>query len=275
MSAQKDGVGSSWGLLGSSRRLLGRRRGFTLIELLVVIGIIAVLAAIIIPVYARAQEKGRQAHCISNMHAIAVAIKMYYLDYRAYPQPYDPVTGWGGVTALYRADYLTNAKSLRCPDDQSQLPEYMTLYASLQDQYSLGFTGPTIAEPDNPNYGSAWDDAADNGRYYRDHYSSYNCMPGVDPGASSGQATVPYQVYNAYGYNADGLSLLSAPVGYGGKYPGLCNNWAPDETIVSHCPYHRAFFGNAATWQDIVVRLGGDAALMRIANYDWVNQPPQ
>lgn len=53
------------------------RRGFTLIELLVVIAIIAILAAILFPVFARAREAGRKAQCQSNMKQIGIAISMY------------------------------------------------------------------------------------------------------------------------------------------------------------------------------------------------------
>jgi prepilin-type N-terminal cleavage/methylation domain-containing protein/prepilin-type processing-associated H-X9-DG protein len=58
-----------------------RRRGFTLIELLVVIAIIAILAAILFPVFARAREKARQASCQSNLKQMALAALMYSQDY--------------------------------------------------------------------------------------------------------------------------------------------------------------------------------------------------
>lgn len=57
------------------------RRGFTLIELLVVIAIIAILAAILFPVFARAREKARQASCLSNVRQMTTAAMMYLQDY--------------------------------------------------------------------------------------------------------------------------------------------------------------------------------------------------
>ena len=56
-------------------------RGFTLIELLVVIAIIAILAAILFPVFARAREKARQTSCISNLKQLGLAAIMYAQDY--------------------------------------------------------------------------------------------------------------------------------------------------------------------------------------------------
>ena len=63
-----------------------RREGFTLIELLVVIAIIAILAAILFPVFAQAREKARAASCLSNNKQIALAFSMYKQDYdETYP----------------------------------------------------------------------------------------------------------------------------------------------------------------------------------------------
>src|SRR5476651_129734 len=57
------------------------KRGFTLIELLVVIAIIAVLAAILFPVFAQAREKARQTSCLSNEKQLGLAVMQYVQDY--------------------------------------------------------------------------------------------------------------------------------------------------------------------------------------------------
>src|SRR5437016_5406048 len=57
------------------------RRGFTLIELLVVIAIIAILAAILFPVFAQARERARMSACLSNMRQIGTGMMMYAQDY--------------------------------------------------------------------------------------------------------------------------------------------------------------------------------------------------
>ncbi|MCE5219532.1 prepilin-type N-terminal cleavage/methylation domain-containing protein [bacterium] len=60
---------------------MSSRKGFTLIELLVVIAIIAILAAILFPVFARAREKARQTACLSNARQMGTAVMMYAQDY--------------------------------------------------------------------------------------------------------------------------------------------------------------------------------------------------
>jgi prepilin-type N-terminal cleavage/methylation domain-containing protein/prepilin-type processing-associated H-X9-DG protein len=64
-----------------SHRYIARNAAFTLIELLVVIAIIAILAAILFPVFAQARENARQIMCASNMRQIGLAARMYVTDY--------------------------------------------------------------------------------------------------------------------------------------------------------------------------------------------------
>src|SRR5258708_2715581 len=70
-----------------------KRHGFTLIELLVVIAIIAILAAILFPVFAQAREKARAISCLSNAKQIGLGIQMYAQDYDETVVPWFVRTG--------------------------------------------------------------------------------------------------------------------------------------------------------------------------------------
>jgi prepilin-type N-terminal cleavage/methylation domain-containing protein/prepilin-type processing-associated H-X9-DG protein len=96
-----------------------KQRGFTLIELLVVIAIIAVLAAILFPVFAAAREKARQSACASNLHQIGFAFSLYAQEWDdSYPiVPFFMALNYRGTNLMDR--YLGNrAKGVWiCPDD--------------------------------------------------------------------------------------------------------------------------------------------------------------
>lgn len=102
-------------------------RAFTLIELLVVIAIIAILAAILFPVFAQAREKARQISCLSNEKQITLAALMYVEDYdeqypcgsRANPVNANNTFEWGMGWAGVVYPYTKNAQILKCPDDST------------------------------------------------------------------------------------------------------------------------------------------------------------
>ena len=98
------------------------RKGFTLIELLVVIAIIAILAAILFPVFARAREKARQSSCLSNVKQLTLAMLMYVQDYDE-NFPYDDLdyngsgaedAGDGTWRGMIRP-YCKNSQIFLCP----------------------------------------------------------------------------------------------------------------------------------------------------------------
>jgi prepilin-type N-terminal cleavage/methylation domain-containing protein/prepilin-type processing-associated H-X9-DG protein len=90
-----------------------KKKGFTLIELLVVIAIIAILAAILFPVFARARENARRASCQSNQKQIALGFKQYIQDYdELYPR-----TGSSPVWNVALDPYLKSTQIFVCPSD--------------------------------------------------------------------------------------------------------------------------------------------------------------
>jgi prepilin-type N-terminal cleavage/methylation domain-containing protein/prepilin-type processing-associated H-X9-DG protein len=90
------------------------RRGFTLIELLVVIAIIAILAAILFPVFAKAREKARQSSCLSNLKQIALATLQYVQDYDE-TFPFYLHSGFNMNVQTRLQPYMKNTQIWICP----------------------------------------------------------------------------------------------------------------------------------------------------------------
>ena len=123
------------------------KRGFTLIELLVVIAIIAILAAILFPVFARAREKARQTSCLNNQKQIALAFQMYVQDfdewipnYRMPDAPSQPcTTSW----YVHLQPYLKNYQIYYCP---SQAGAFSYAYNGYQLGYWTSSCASKLAE---------------------------------------------------------------------------------------------------------------------------------
>ena len=117
------------------------RVGFTLIELLVAIAIIAILAALLLPVLARAKDKAYKVYCMNNGHQISLAAQLYAADFNEWLPPNEPVTpiGWvrGGTInpsandVSYLIDpnyarlapYYRNYGVWKCPADPSRVDD--------------------------------------------------------------------------------------------------------------------------------------------------------
>jgi len=142
------------------------KKAFTLIELLVVIAIIAILAAILFPVFAQAREKAREVSCLSNLRQVGLALRMYVQDYdETFPifyayntRPAADLAGHLGVEVLL-LPYTKNKEVFRCPDDSG---------------------GPVPQnQPSAVDYGGCSDLGSKN-RSYRDCYgSSYRFTRGA------------------------------------------------------------------------------------------------
>ncbi|MGI5820248.1 MAG: type II secretion system protein [Armatimonadota bacterium] len=145
-------------------RTHGRRSGFTLIELLTVIGIIAVLAAILFPVFSQARAKARQARCLSHLQQIGVAIESYVQDHHGFlptwsithpgTAPWQPPSGDENQPADHIATwdisimtYLKQDELLICPDNPVDETRVARSYAI--SQY-------TQRPMRNPNAPSNW-----------------------------------------------------------------------------------------------------------------------
>ena len=118
-------------------------KGFTLIELLVVIAIIAILAAILFPVFAQAREKARAISCLSNEKQIGLGIIQYQQDY----DEKNPggLNGYGGGSGyagqIY--PYVKSTQVFKCPDDGS-IGTFRA--ASLANNSNMALANPVFAD---------------------------------------------------------------------------------------------------------------------------------
>jgi len=139
-----------------------RESGFTLIELLVVIAIIAILAAILFPVFAQARESARQTTCLSNEKQVGLAVHMYLQDYDStYPaQQVDGVyVNLPGGPVIYKNPlqnymdelypYIKNDSVFLCPDSKFNKGENKGGWAN-----SYHFNGAFLSTPPGCKAGS-------------------------------------------------------------------------------------------------------------------------
>lgn len=184
------------------------KRGFTLIELLVVIAIIAILAAILFPVFAKAREKARQTSCLSNTRQMAIGIMSYAQDYDECivaglilgPAGSGPVTALSGYRTGHDLiyPYVKNSQIFFCPSSQGTTPL----------NYHYGF-----------------------------NTSVCRMMQTVPPPApvKLGELTKPAETFLAMDMGIYGTNYNSVVSPYGSYYiPGTCCGRNPEGTNSAH-----------------------------------------
>ena len=132
------------------------RRGFTLIELLVVIAIIAILAAILFPVFQKVRENARRTACLSNMKQIGLGIAQYENDNDNYTVPSQSgatgaIASW--PTLIY--SYVSSQGVFVCPDGAASEAPSASLVAALPA--GATYCGATSDDPSVYSYGSEGD----------------------------------------------------------------------------------------------------------------------
>lgn len=223
-------------------------RAFTMVEMLTVIAIIAVLAAIIFPVAATVRERARQSTTMSNLHQIQVALKMYKLDNRVYPEVllgYVETQGSSIVPAdriqngfLYQA-YIRDINIFRSPNNP------------VNDKQMWKAVEVLLADPNNPSVRSN----EINGQIVT---RPFYLIDSVDIGPTcpgSGVYEQHYSLYRPYVPTSNTAGPLD----------DMCQlqyNLPPENTIVTWVSDHRSCDSSGAPAQgskDIVLLLNGTA----------------
>lgn len=189
------------------------RRAFTLIELLVVIAIIAILAAILFPVFARARAKARQTTCLSNIKQIVLGGLMYTQDYDERLMPswmcesgWDPVQGcirgydWRSTWVGLVQPYMKNTQMALCPDspdvgwglDQWQFTNYGMNHDNIGWGSSIKLAQVQrvsgiiyFADVEAPWDGASWQNS----------YNIWKANPDTDSGAGGVPPAIPGGYY--------------------------------------------------------------------------------
>jgi len=227
----------------------------------VVIAIIAILAGLLLPVLNSARLKAREGQCTGNLQKISTALRAYAADFHAYPLPplYNSVAGHyeGGISSLYQSNYLDSKDTMICPADTEALAHADEAHNKLYSSYN-GLVDFNTWEFQT----SAFNGEQRPERLY--NYYGYSFTPGSTPGTWESEGLDQWVL------PADNTGTVQWPSPTTGMpswlqtdgswkfYPRLCNRYAPDHTIVTHCPYHRKAYGSDERAMDLILRVSGE-----------------
>ena len=212
-----------------------QKRGFTLIELLVVIAIIAILAAILFPVFGQAREKARQSSCVSNLKQFMLGITMYEQDYdqnmplcvKTADGAGEDMIGQGTITSAFGvpamiAPYVKSRQLFQCPDDNGFV-DYTTASRAL---------AAGVGVPKDFKVWQAY------GTSYKFNFDSFSISPQAKTYAYPTKYTSVADKGSAGSYDK-AVSPAGPTVGTGTQdppYPMSISYFArPTETLVMHC----------------------------------------
>jgi len=220
-------------------------RGFTLIELLVVVAIIAVLAAILFPVFARARENARRASCMSNLKQIGLGMMMYVQDnderYPTYGYSASHIPGVVAPTATYGGDWYPS-------------PSTNWFWQNMIYPYVKSIQ--VFICPSSPNAGAAYKAPTGNyGPYSGQYGANTDLFPNGGYGGSGlSEAVVvnpanTYAIMDASFYTA---SATTGPVASGSNYytPGACQLFPTSTMTANDCWNGRHFNGVNVAFAD-------------------------
>lgn len=271
-----------------------RRTAFTLVEILVVLAIIGILAALLFPSFSSARERGRQTTCASNLKQLGLAVAQYYSDERRYPEflrdllpndakiavgsPTDPVpTGQADNTG--GTGYFSGGSgALNCLSDDTDIAGPRSSYGNLT--FGLGLD----PEAGRDGFISPAPTTADPGRYvwnfwgYNNQGVAYqNAAQVLADGVPSPSLVTPTGAFYHRTLGGSGTDNVM-------KY-SMSNRFAPPQTIVTHCVFHRTWTAANADFpgeiyedaarglgaRDIVLRKDGSAKLMDVSSWNGSN----
>jgi prepilin-type N-terminal cleavage/methylation domain-containing protein len=230
-----------------------RRAGVTLVEMLVVIAILAVLMAVIWPIFARVKDTANQAACITNLRMIGTALAAYKQDHQGMYYP-------ASLAELVNAEKGTlDKKILNCPKDPDKNADS---YSPAYNYY--GFAPSTGMEPiplksldeatnvygGNWTLGKNYDEGVmvlgTDGKFYictTSHTAAAGNQPVTGGGYSANWTVIEKRYWNSGSNTPDA------------DFPALCNTNPPANTIVTACPHH----GNG---KYMILRVDGANAIL-------------